>query len=332
MGSAITQFRSDIEKLKPEFAMALPDGFSPDRMARMCITVVQQNPKLLECTRQSLLGAMMTAAQLGLYPDVSVLGHAYFLPFRVHGTLTVTFVAGYKGLIDLARRSQHVTSIMAYPVYEGDEFKFALGTTPFIDHTPSNEPFEGREITHVYAMAKLRGEKDRQFVVMTREQVEAIRRRSPAKNKGPWVEHYEQMALKTSIRRLCKYLPLSSQLQRAVALDEAADSGIDQKLEHAINMGSLSDDGDDILDGELVADEVTTVDSLDELLREIKNADDGPNAYEQLCIQGMEKFGDDKWREVLQKKKEAVAAKSLEPDQAQEELLTALSVLIRKGE
>ena len=327
MGSAMVQFRADIEKMKPQFQLAMPEGYSAARMARMCVTVVQQNPKLLDCSRDSVLGAMMTASQLGLYPDVSVLGHAYFLPFKGK----CTFVAGYKGLIDLARRSGHVTSIMAYPVYDGDEFDFAYGTDPYIKHKPSTESKDGHDITYVYAMAKLRGDKTRQFIVMSREEVEAIRKKSPGKNLVPWTEHWEQMALKTAIRRLCKYLPLSSELQRATALDEAADAGIDQKLEHAIDMGALDGDGD-ILDGELVddGDEVTTVDSLDELLSNIKSADDGPNPYEQLCIQGMEKFGDSEWKKKLDKAKAEVAKKSLEPDDAREELMTALSVLIRK--
>jgi recombination protein RecT len=333
MSGAITpmsQFRTDIQKMKPEFAMALPRGYDADRMARMCLTVVQQNKDLLDCTRQSLLGAMMTAAQLGLYPDVSVLGHAYFLPFRVHGTKTVTFVAGYKGLIDLARRSGHVTSIMAYPVHDGDKFEFAYGTDPFIKHVPSGEPIDGRELTHVYAMAKLRGESQRQFVVMTREEVEAIRKRSPARNRGPWVEHYEQMALKTVIRRLCKYLPLSSDLQRAVALDEAADSGVDQKLDTMVDTDRLDAMGDDIVEGEIIEDEVTSADALTELMSDIGDKD-GPSPYEQLCIQGMEVFGDKEWAKKLAAEKKKIADAGLEPEEAKEKLMDALSVIIRKG-
>jgi len=334
MGDAITpmnQFRSDIAKLRPEFQMAMPPGFDADRMSRMCITVVNQNPGLLECTRKSLLGAMMTAAQLGLYPDVSVLGHAYFLPFKVKGVPTVTFVAGYKGLIDLARRSGHVTSIMAYEVFDGDEFKYAYGTAPFITHVPSTESLDGRDLIHVYAMAKLRGEKQPQFIVMSREQIESVRKRAPRGNAGPWVEHYNEMAKKTAIRRLCKYLPLSSHLQRAVALDEAADAGVDQRLESVVDMGALDDLDDGIIEGEL-AEEIDTVDSLDALLSEMKSSSEGPNPYEQLCIQGMEKFGDTDWKKKLSNAKTAIAKKSLEPDEAREALMTAISVLVRKGE
>ena len=333
---SMKQFRSDIVKLKPEFKSALPAGFSEERMARMCITVVQKNPGLLACTRQSLFGAMMTAAELGLYPDVSVLGHAYFLPFKVKGVPTVTFVAGYKGLIDLARRSGHVTSIMAYEVLDGDDFDYAYGTEPFINHVPSRESTDGRELTFVYAMAKLRGEKQAQFIVMSREQIESVRKRAPRGNSGPWVEHYPEMAKKTAVRRLCKYLPLSSHLQIAVSLDEAADAGVAQNLTH-VDVASL-DDGDvvegevvegEVVEGEVIEDSVDSVDSLDSLLGEMSSKG-GPSQYEQLCIQGMEKFGDDKWAAQLKLLKAGVVGKGMDPDEAREELMNAMSLLIRK--
>lgn len=335
MGSAIVsmkEFRGDMEKLRPQFAMALPRGFDEGRMIRMCITAVQHNPRLLTCTKESVYGSMMTAAQLGLFPDVSVLGHAYFIPFKVHGTMTCTFIVGYKGLIDLARRSGHVTSIMAYPVHEGDEFKFAYGTSPFIEHVPSREPMDERELTHVYGMANLRGEKRPQFVVMSREEVEAIRKRAPGRNKGPWVEHYEQMALKTVIRRLCKYLPLSSQLQRAVSLDEAADTGVPQNIGTAVDLDAM---GAEVIEGEVVEDEdtISSTDSLDELLENMAG-DGGPSPYEQLCIQGMEVFGDDKWKVKLKAAKKKVIdseMKSMGTNDVTEALMDEISTIIRKG-
>ena len=55
---------------------------------------------------------------------------------------------------------------------------------------------------------------------MTVDEVESIRNRSKAKDRGPWVTDYEAMALKTVIRRAAKYLPLSTEAQIAVAADE----------------------------------------------------------------------------------------------------------------
>jgi hypothetical protein len=64
---------------------------------------------------------------------------------------------------------------------------------------------------------------------MSRAQVDAIRAQSKAGNSGPWQTHYEEMAKKTVIRRLFKYLPVSIEIQKAVGLDEQAEAGIDQQ-------------------------------------------------------------------------------------------------------
>jgi recombination protein RecT len=70
----------------------------------------------------------------------------------------------------------------------------------------------------VYAVAKLK-DGGRQFAVMSRAEVEVIRNRSFAKNKtdiekydGPWKTDFEQMALKTVVRRLFKFLPVSVEM------------------------------------------------------------------------------------------------------------------------
>lgn len=296
---ALKTFRGLLQRMRPQISMAIPKNLDADRMIRMSMSVVQQNPKLLECSQASVLGAIMTAAQLGLYPDTSVLGHAYFVPYKDK----CTFIAGYKGLIDLARRSGHVTSIMAHAVYEGDFFQFEYGLNPILRHKPSGEPMEGREITHVFAIARILNEPIAQFVVMTKEEVDAIRKRSPARDRGPWVTDYEPMAIKTSIRRLAKYLPLSSDLQRAVALDEHAEVGLDQGLEtvgQEVLEGLASPDDPDVIDttAETVDDEDEGGgDGLDEVAAEMPK--DEPDEYDKVWLRGNEKFGDEKWSEIL---------------------------------
>lgn len=294
----LKSFRTTLARMGPQLAMAAPDHIKARRMMRMCMTVVQQNPKLLDCTKESLLGAIMTAAQLGLYPDVSVLGHAYFVPFKGK----VVFIAGYKGLIDLAGRGGMVTSIMGYAVYEGDAFEFEYGLNPTLKHKPSGEPLEERELTHVYAIARIRGEPIAQFVVMTKGEVDAIRAKSPARDKGPWVTFYEPMSIKSVIRRLVKYLPISSELQRAVGLDEHADVGLDQGLEsvgeEAIE-GLLPED-EVVLDAEFEVEgeeEESGASKLDDLAD--KMSGDEPDEFIKVWAKGNEILGDAKWKKVM---------------------------------
>ncbi len=328
--AALKTFRGLLQRMRPQIAMAIPSNLSADRMIRMSMSVVQQNPKLLECSQASVLGAIMTAAQLGLYPDTSVLGHAYFVPYKDK----CTFIAGYKGLIDLARRSGHVTSIMAHAVYEGDMFEFEYGLNPTLRHKPSGEPIEGREMTHVFAIARILNEPIAQFVVMTKEEVDAIRKRSPARDRGPWVTDYEAMSVKTVIRRLAKYLPLSSDLQRAVALDEHADAGIDQGLE---SVGAEVLEGlEDVTEPPVIdttAEVVEAEDGLSELADNMPSIE--PDEYGKVWLRGNEKFGDDEWTKILARVQTAAGLGkkkvSSMTDGEKNTLITAMVKAIEKG-
>ena len=217
-----------LERYKSQIALALPKHLNPDRMARIVTTEVRKTPALLECSPKSLFGAVIQASQLGLEPG-SALGHCYLLPFRnrKQKARDVQLIIGYRGMIDLARRSGQVISIVARAVYEADTFTYAYGLEDTLEHAP----FEGKDrgaLTHVYAIAKLKGG-GVQWEVMTRAEVDAIRAQSKAADSGPWVTHYDEMAKKTVVRRLFKFLPVSVEIQTAVGLDEQADAGVDQR-------------------------------------------------------------------------------------------------------
>lgn len=209
--------RQLIEQLKPQIALALPKHISVDRIARIAMTAIGNNPKLAACTPNSFLAALMQASQLGLEVN-SPLGHAYLVPY---GT-TATLIPGYKGKIELARRSGLVRAVFAYPVFEGDEFDYGYGLEPYLKHKPGDTEPDPTKLTHVYSVAKLK-DGDPVFNVLTKKQVEAYRLRSRAANDGPWVTDYIPMALKTSIHRLATWLPLSAEQARAEVIDRAAE-------------------------------------------------------------------------------------------------------------
>lgn len=224
-----------LAKMGPEIAKALPRHLNPDRMARIVSTALRVTPKLGDCTPVSFLGCVLQAAQLGLEPN-TLLGHSYLIPFanRRQRCTDCTLIIGYKGFIDLARRSGMVSNVYAYAVREGDVFSYQLGTDRKVTHIPSEDPDrEQRPITHVYAVAQIR-DGEPEFQVLTRAQVEARRKRSRAKDSGPWVTDYEPMALKTAVRALAPWIPQSAEYARAAALDEAADRGA--------QMGALDED------------------------------------------------------------------------------------------
>lgn len=205
--------RDLIETAKPKFAAVIPKHIDVDRLVRVTIASINKTPALMNCTKESLLNSIMTAAQLGVEPT-GVLGSAYLVPYGQECTLIV----GYRGLIDLARRSGQIESIEAHVVHENDRFTLKYGLDPVLEHEPAWAGDPGG-VKAVYAIAKLK-DGGKQIEVMTKNQVDAIRARSKAGKSGPWVEHYEEMARKTVVRRIAKYLPLTPELADALSLDE----------------------------------------------------------------------------------------------------------------
>ena len=213
---------------KAQIALALPKHMTADRLARIALTEVRKTPALGRCEQASFLGAIMQCAQLGLEPG-GALGHAYLLPFenRKKGITEVQFIVGYRGMIDLARRSGQILSIEARVVYAADQFSVKLGLNPDLTHEPEWDAPDRGPLRFVYAVAKLK-DGGTQFEVMSRAEIERVRAKSKAGQAGPWVDHYEEMAKKTVIRRLFKYLPVSIELATAVEQDERVDIDLPQ--------------------------------------------------------------------------------------------------------
>jgi recombination protein RecT len=225
--ATITTLLAD-RRIKEQMALALPRHMTADRLARIALTEVRKSPALASCDQASFLGAIMQCAQLGLEPG-GALGHAYLLPFenRKKGITEVQFIVGYRGMIDLARRSGQILSIEARAVYQADRFHVALGLNPDLQHEPNWEAEDRGPLRFVYAVAKMK-DGGTQFEVMSRAEIERVRAKSKAGNSGPWVDHFEEMAKKTVIRRVFKYLPVSIELATAVGLDEQAEAGLSQ--------------------------------------------------------------------------------------------------------
>jgi recombination protein RecT len=214
-----------LERMKPEVARALPESIGVERFTRVVMTEIRRTPKLLECSPESLLGAMMLAAQLGLEPGP--LGQVYFVPFKKE----VEFIVGYRGYIDLAYRSGQVKDVTAALVHDGDAFHYEHGTTPKLKHVPLG-PAEEREIVAAYAVARLRTG-GVVFAVIYEDDWEKARKASAAgaKNVGPWNDHRPAMIRKTAVRRLEPMLPKSPLFAQALDRDEAPAPSVDEIAE-----------------------------------------------------------------------------------------------------
>ena len=220
-----------LEDMKPEIQRALPKHLSPDRMARIVTTALRTTKGLANCTPISFAGAVMAASVLGLEVNTP-LGEAYLIPFpnRRANTVDCQLMIGYLGMLKLARQSGLVASVQAFPVMKGDEFRYELGLTPSLKHVPNEDVDrdDATKLTHVYAVCRLK-DKDSEpvFVVLTKKQVEKSRMRGASgKNVStPWDTDYVSMALKTAVRALFRWMPRSSEMSNAAAVDENQERG-----------------------------------------------------------------------------------------------------------
>lgn len=246
--AGIGQVKAFFDSQKSTLAAVLPRHVSADRMLKIALGALRTTPKLMGCTVESLMGAVVQCSQLGLEPNTP-LGHAYLIPFEkrrkqgndwVTDKIEVQIVLGYKGLIDLARRSGQIVSIAAHAVHENDHFEYAYGLDEKLEHKPAMG--ERGAIIAFYAVAKLVGG-GHAFEVMSEQQIIEIRNasqgwqqavRAKKTDSSPWGAHFAEMGRKTVLRRLFKYLPVSIELANAAALDELNARGESQALDNVL--------------------------------------------------------------------------------------------------
>ena len=244
-GTQPKTIRSLIKDMEGEIAKALPSVITPERFTRITLSALSTNPKLSECTPNSFLGAMMTAAQLGVEPNTP-LGQAYLIPYRNHGRLECQFQLGYKGLIDLAYRSGEVKTIQAHTVYENDDFSYELGLEPKLHHVPAKA--ERGKPVYFYAVFHTK-DGGYGFEVMSYEDVEAhAKRYSKAYSSGPWQTNFEEMAKKTVLKRVLKYAPLKSDFVRAVSADGSIRNTISDDMFAEPDLVVVDDETGEVID------------------------------------------------------------------------------------
>lgn len=219
-----------LNRAAPSLAGVAPKHLTPERLVKIALSAAARTPEILACSPESILRAVMQGAELGLEVG-GLLGDAYFVPFKnkTTGRTEAQLIPGYRGLIKLARNSGQITSIEAHVVREHDQFTLTYGLDAKLEHVPCLKGDPG-PVVAAYAIARFK-DGGYQVEVMTRAELDAIKARSQAGTSGPWVTDEAEMQKKTVIRRLCKYLPLSAELAKAVELDTAAEMGQSQSID-----------------------------------------------------------------------------------------------------
>ena len=201
-----------------------------------------KNPLLRTCDKGSLQRSIAQAANYGLEVG-GVLGQSYFIPYNEsvknpqtgqwEKVMTCHFQIGYKGLIELARRSKTIKTIAAEPVYSNDDFECELASGRSIHHKINIKQDRG-EVVAYYCLVELMNGGE-QFAIMTKSDAEKFRDKysksyvqaKNAKDKNLseniWVKDFDAMSLKTCVIRALKLCPISIETLRAVQTEEIGD-------------------------------------------------------------------------------------------------------------
>jgi recombination protein RecT len=221
----IAIFTQQVKSREQEFAAALPAHIPSERFSRVIMTAVNKNPSLLYADRASLFSSAMMAAADGLLCDGR---EAALVIYRTKKKDqdgkdiwidAVQYMPMVTGILKKCRNSGEISSIVARIVYVGDRFR------NWIDDEGEHIDYEAGEsqerdiVRCAFAMAKLK-DGSIKVEVLKPADIEKIRSVSRSKDKGPWVEWWEEMAKKSAIRRLSKTLPLNTDIDDLIRRDD----------------------------------------------------------------------------------------------------------------
>ena len=202
-----------VVRMSGQIKNALPASITPERMTRIALTALNTNQQLARCSRDSFLGALLTAAQLGLEVNTP-LGQAYLIPYGNKAQ----FQLGYQGLLELCYRTGQYKRIVARVVYDGDFFEYEYGLNERLAHKPANK---SKQPVAVYGLYELKNGAAA-FEVMTWADVTAHKNKfsqSANSKSSPWKTDEEAMAKKTVLKKVLKYAPKTVEAANALAGD-----------------------------------------------------------------------------------------------------------------
>ena len=242
-----------IERLKPQIERALPKHVTAERLARVMLTAIRNNPRLQQAEAVSLMASIMTAAQLGLEANTP-LGQCWIIPYKNNktGRYEAQFQMGYQGLVELCYRTDKYKVIDAYAVDEADNFEYEFGTNGYVKHRPADKPTG--KIVYYYAYYKIVNGGEN-FKVWSRDKVyqHAVRYSKSWDKKenkfffgSAWAENFDSMALVPVIKNVLKVAPKSIELSTAMRNDNQTLSFNPDDPDLTIN----TIDGDFELEGE----------------------------------------------------------------------------------
>jgi len=190
----------------------------------LCVGLsIKKEPKIRQCTGNSIIAAIRVAVKMNLMPDGQ---HGALVVF---GKNELVFMPMYKGYIKVARESGAVTNIDADIVHEKDRLEYQKSNVKgenYLKHQPSLDDDPG-PVVATYAIAHLPGEDVGQFTIRPMRYLRKVEAGAKRRGGAVWSSWPEQQMIKTAIRYLSKLLPQTPELARVIAHDDKYFGAID---------------------------------------------------------------------------------------------------------
>lgn len=237
-----------IESMSEKFQLAMPRGMEARQLIRDAMSLMRLQPNLAKCDSASVLGGLMTFAQLGLRPGV--LGHGWLIPFKSRKQInkqwvdvwSAQIVIGYKGYAELVHRSGQATTMVGRTIHANDTFELEYGIDEKLVHKPCMTGCRG-EVIGYYAVIKYQSggyvfwhmtvpeaQEWRDRYAMARKRIyENGKPTDETEIVGPWRDNFDEMAIKTCFLRAQRWAPKAtdSMLARAAEVDGAVRTDLD---------------------------------------------------------------------------------------------------------
>lgn len=233
-----------LESNKLTIASLLPPGTPVERYLWAAKQAYDRNEQLRKCTPQSIYGAILQSAYLGL--EIGQGNQAHLVPYWSSKlqAYEARFQVGYQGLRRLGRLYGDVLDDDAGVICEADEVEFELG--PHASFRLKHSLVDRGEVVAYYCWAQPK-QGSLKIAIMSKAEVESHMHKTAKRDKDgrsmisdAWRQHFDEMAIKTCVRRCYKYLAQEPRLLRAIELDEQAEADISQHLDASVHAADVS--------------------------------------------------------------------------------------------
>ena len=218
-------FDALLERMKPALVKSLRRDDAAEMLMRHYLTAYRLSPKLVACTNESKLAALLLSAQVRLEPGP--LGHVYLVPHKSE----VVWLLGYTGIVELGRRSERLGALRARIVWDCDEYEYGEkdGEERYVLVPGPEDKRRERRLVLVTWQEKAGGKWFRRAIEVPRSRVDRAKAASPAlkAQSGPWLTDEDAMWCKTGIRAVRPWLPLTTEAGYAIASDDSITVGVE---------------------------------------------------------------------------------------------------------